>query len=158
MYPPAGYHYPQVFVQLVRHLFLLEFYFLNIYVRVTFDGTLTFRRKCLETCYVVISRDRTDRCLVELQEMLSCVVAGINTYLPIVVSFSLRTVAYRSSSRAHVECLSQIDKTHKRRYSIDFSVTCLTTKIASVQDLHDMNPCCSSTSEIRSFILFVIIF
>ena len=42
---------------------------INIHsVRVTFDETLSFRRKCLKTC-AVISWDRTDRRLVELQEM-----------------------------------------------------------------------------------------
>ena len=46
---------------------------------VTFDGTFSFRRKCLETYYAVISWDRTVRRLVELQEMSSCAVARINT-------------------------------------------------------------------------------
>ena len=40
-------------------------------VRVTFDGTLSFRWKCLETCCAVISWDRTDRHLAQWQEM-SC--------------------------------------------------------------------------------------
>ena len=42
---------------------------IKLVVRVTFDGILTFRRKCLETCCAVISSDRTDRRLVHLQEM-----------------------------------------------------------------------------------------
>ena len=37
-------------------------------VRVTFEGMLFFRRKCLKTCCAVISWDRTDRRLVQLQE------------------------------------------------------------------------------------------
>ena len=71
-----------------------------MFVRVTSDGTLSFCRKCLKTYCAVISWDTTDRCFVELQEMPSCAVSRNNTYLPVVVSFSLRTVTYRSSSRA----------------------------------------------------------
>ena len=36
--------------------------------RVTFDGTLSFRRNYLETRCAVISWDRTDRRLAQLQE------------------------------------------------------------------------------------------
>ena len=66
-----------------------------IQVRVTFDGTLSFRRKCLKTCCAVISWDRTDRRLVELQEMSSKnkhvttgrrLVQFENSHVPIVIS------------------------------------------------------------------------
>ena len=74
----------------------------NMFVIILFASHLTkhfsFRRKCLETYCAVISWDRTDRRLVELQKMSPCAVPRINTYLPIVVSFSLRAVTYRSSS------------------------------------------------------------
>ena len=63
-----------------------------IIVRVTFDGTLSFRRKCFTTYCAVISWDRTDHRLVELQEMSSCTVPRINTYLQIVVSPSCRNI------------------------------------------------------------------
>ena len=39
------------------------------FVRVKFDGTFSFRRKCLDTCCAVISWDRTDRRHAQLQEI-----------------------------------------------------------------------------------------
>ena len=60
------------------------------------------------------------------------------------------------SIRSNAFCRSIKHMNAGRLYSIDFSVICLITKMASVQDLPDLNPCCSSASEIRSFILFVI--
>lgn len=43
-------------------------------------------------------------------------------------------------------------------YSIKFPVICLITKIVSVHDLPDLNPYCLSSTNIMSFMLFVMSF
>ena len=57
---------------------------LKINIRVTFAGTLWFRRNCLEACCAVVSWDGADR-RIELQEMSSGAISGNNTCVHIVV-------------------------------------------------------------------------
>ena len=57
-----------------------------------------------------------------------------------------------------VKSLYQVNETNIDRLVVFFSVICLRTKTASVQDLPDRNPRCSSCRDIRPLILFVIIF
>ena len=60
-------------------------------VRVTFDGTVSFRRKCLKTCCVIISWDRTIvvSCSCKKYHIPTVVSSSCrNIHIPTVVSFS----------------------------------------------------------------------